>query len=99
MFNVLEPPHDGVCILSNGTTHIFPGQSITVAEYSSVTIECSNWKLGCSDSFGPLLYGGYINNHNGNVFTGYSIDPEIEVLSMMMLMFDILFSKWLIDLD
>jgi hypothetical protein len=85
VYTVLEPPHDGVCILSNGSAHIFSGQSITVTEYSSVRIECFDWKLGCSNSSGSLLYGGYISNRNGEVFTGYSINPEIEVLSMMLL--------------
>ena len=79
-YTVLEPPHDGKCTLtSNSSKSIESGESITVPEFSSVTISCFDWKLGCSDSTDSLIYEVYIYDVNGPVYTGSSITSTFPV--------------------
>lgn len=81
-YTVLEPPHDGKCTLtSNSSESIASGESITVPEFSSVTISCFDWKLGCSDSTDSLVYEVYIYDVNGPVYTGSSITSTFPVPS------------------
>jgi len=91
---VLEPPHDGKCTLtSNSSKSIESGESITVPEFSSVTISCFDWKLGCSDSTDSLIYEVYIYDVNGPVYTGSSITSTFPVPSKKFFILDFCISE------
>ena len=84
VYTVLEAPHDGKCTLSYNLTTISSGGSVSVPELSRVTVECSDWKVGCSDGVGGLFYGTYVLNGNGDVFVGNSIESTFDFFGKMI---------------